>query len=85
VNRASSSSNKSTGGLLSQGSSAHRRREHAQTTEDTAHADLTAASKTDETADVVSRAFERYASDRDRDRERGFGGGMEGQRPRQHP
>ncbi|CBJ33221.1 calmodulin-like myosin-light chain [Ectocarpus siliculosus] len=82
-----SSSNKGTGdGLLGQGRPTRRRRRHAQTTKDTAPADVTAASETDETAgDVVSRAFERYASDRDRDRERGFGGGRVGQRPWLHP
>lgn len=86
TNRVSSSNRSARDGLLGQGRSTRRRREHAQTTKDTAPADTTAASETDETAgDVVSRAFERYASDRDRDRERGFGGGRAGQRPWQHP
>lgn len=86
TNRVSSSNKSTGGGLLGHGRPAHRGREHAQTTKDTDPADVMAASKTDETAgDVVSRAFERYASDRDRDRERGFGGGREGQRPWQHP
>ncbi|CAM9542999.1 unnamed protein product, partial [Ectocarpus sp. 12 AP-2014] len=86
TNRVSSSNRGAGDGKRGQGRSTRRRREHAQTTKDTAPADVTAASEKNETAgDVVSRAFERYASDRDRDRERGFGGGRAGQRPWQHP